>query len=91
MPIVPDNTAVVQQSLPLFAILCEQKGNQMMKDSLPMAVSIPRAAELLGVGRSSIYKLVNAGRLPRLKIGKRALVPVGALNDFMAELSREAA
>lgn len=33
-------------------------------------LTIPEAAELLRVGRSTVYALIQAGQLPRLKIRK---------------------
>ena len=38
------------------------------------AMSIPSAAHYLAVSRSGIYRLINNGSLPRLKIGGRSLI-----------------
>lgn len=37
-------------------------------------VSIPEAANALGVGRSKLYELIAAGRLETVTIGRRRLV-----------------
>jgi excisionase family DNA binding protein len=49
-------------------------------------LSILEAAAVLGVGRSTIYNLIAAGRLTAVSIGDRRLVPVTSLQAFQAEL-----
>lgn len=41
-----------------------------------LLVSIPDAAKALGLGRSKVYELMNAGKLETVTIGKRRLVRV---------------
>lgn len=40
----------------------------------PILVSVPDAARLLGLGRSSIYSLLAAGRLDSVVLGRRRLI-----------------
>ena len=47
---------------------------------LPIAVSIPEAMRLTGLGRSTIYRLIDANRLPRVKVGVRTLIPFEPLH-----------
>ena len=47
------------------------KGVQMSDCKL---LSIPEAAERIGVSRASLYRAVNNGLLPLVKIGGRSLV-----------------
>jgi excisionase family DNA binding protein len=47
--------------------------------SEPLAVSIPEAARLLSVSRQFIYKLINAGTLRRVKIGRSARIPMSEI------------
>jgi excisionase family DNA binding protein len=42
----------------------------MSAESTPQFLKVEQVAELLGVGKSRIYKLVNAG-LPCIRLGKR--------------------
>jgi hypothetical protein len=44
-----------------------------------IAVTLPEATELSGIGRSSLYKLFNEGKLKPRKSGKRTLVLVSEL------------
>ena len=40
----------------------------------PALLSVPEAAQLLGVGRSTVYALVSTGDLQAVKIGSRSLI-----------------
>jgi excisionase family DNA binding protein len=52
----------------------------------PLAVNILRAARLLGVGRSTIYRLIKQGRLPIVKIGKRTLIERRAIVSLIERI-----
>jgi excisionase family DNA binding protein len=39
-----------------------------------LAYSINRTAKVLGVGRTTIYKLIKSGQVDTLKIGSRTLI-----------------
>lgn len=47
-------------------------------------LSIPEATEALGIGRSMLYQEINGGRIRTVKVGRRRLVPSGAVRDYMA-------
>jgi excisionase family DNA binding protein len=51
-----------------------------------LLLTIPEAAEALGLGRSTLYELIAAGRLEVVHIGRSARVPVDALGSFLAAL-----
>lgn len=46
----------------------------MTKPERPAAFSIPAAASYLSISRASIYRLIKAGELPRVKVGGRSLI-----------------
>lgn len=50
-----------------------------------IAVTLREAAELSGLGRSSLYKLFNEGKLTPRKAGKRTLILV-EVSAFVASL-----
>lgn len=55
--------------------------------SLPReALSISEAAVSLGVGRDQIYKAVARKELRVVKLGRRSLVPVEALRNYLNSL-----
>ena len=45
----------------------------------PATMSIPAAAELLGISRSAGYRAVASGQIPTIRIGRRLLVPTARL------------
>ena len=44
-------------------------------DDLPLMLSAPEVAEVLGISRAGAYDLVRSDGFPRLKLGHRILVP----------------
>ena len=44
-----------------------------------LAYSINRTAKALGVGRSTIYKLIKTGQVDALKIGTRTLITTASI------------
>jgi excisionase family DNA binding protein len=49
----------------------------------PIAVSINDAARTLGLGRTSIYALINEGRLEARKLGRRTLVTTASIHALV--------
>lgn len=47
--------------------------------TLPPTITVPEAAELLGVGVRSAYRAVQKGQIPSLRVGRRLLVPTAGL------------
>jgi excisionase family DNA binding protein len=56
---------------------------QAVADS-PALMSIPDAAKVLGLSRSSAYRYANSGELPTKRIGGRVYVVRAQLADFLA-------
>jgi excisionase family DNA binding protein len=46
-------------------------------------VSIEKAAHLLGIGRTTVYDLINRGEVRSTKIGRRTLLSVEDINAFV--------
>lgn len=53
---------------------------------VPVLYSVDEAAEALRLSRSVIYELIRSGRLRTVKQGRRRLVPVHALEEYVASL-----
>lgn len=47
-------------------------------------LSIDEAAATLGIGRTRLYHEVAAGQLSTVKVGRRRLVPAGAIAGYIA-------
>lgn len=52
----------------------------------PIAVRIPDACRMTGIGRSKLYELIKAGDIMTVKVGTITLVPVAALEAFVGGL-----
>jgi excisionase family DNA binding protein len=56
-----------------------------------LAVSVPEAARLLGIGRNAAYDAAASGDLPIIRFGKRMLVPRVALDRMLNDAGRKKA
>jgi excisionase family DNA binding protein len=50
-----------------------------------VVASIREASEALSLSRSRIYELIDQGKLRRVKIGRRALIPVESIRQLIEE------
>lgn len=50
---------------------------------MKLALTVNEAAEALGFCRYSLYKLIQKGIVPSIKLGGRYRIPVEALNDLL--------
>lgn len=53
--------------------------------------SVDEAATALRLSKSALYELIRSGRLRTVKAGRRRLVPVAALAEYIASLEAGAA
>lgn len=63
----------------------------MTTPNFKAAYRIPEAAEMLSIGRSTLYELITAGAIGTAKIGKIRLVPYAEIEKFLASNMAEAA
>ena len=52
--------------------------------AVKMGLTIEEAAECTGIGRNTMRKLVDWGKLPVLKVGRKAIIRRDTLERFMA-------
>ncbi len=52
--------------------------------AVKMGLTIEEAAECTGIGRNTMRKLVDCGKLPVLKVGRKAIIRRDTLERFMA-------
>ena len=41
------------------------------------------AAPMLGIGRNGVYTLVRSGQLRSIKVGRKILIPLSAIEEFL--------
>jgi len=57
--------------------------------SVKLLLTIDECAAYLSLGRSQVYALVTAGKIPSVKIGRSRRVPFSGLQDFVEKLQVE--
>ena len=50
----------------------------------PKAISVQEAGKLLGISKNSAYAAAHDGTIPTIKIGRRLVVPVAALDRMLS-------
>lgn len=50
-----------------------------------LTISIDETASLLGLGRTAAYEAARRGEIPSRKLGRRVIVPVPALLDWLGD------
>ncbi|PHP17451.1 hypothetical protein CG471_22815 [Sphingobium sp. IP1] len=59
------------------------------KSPIRLAYSVAEAAQITGLGRTTLYSLISGGQLPSKKIGRRRLIAASDLHSMLS--TREAA
>ena len=59
-----------------------------MPNQHQVTISVPEAGRRLGIGRNTAYEAARQGQLPTLRIGKRLVVPLVALEQMPAVQSK---
>ena len=52
---------------------------------MPLSVSVDQAARTAGIGRSTIYEAIAAGELKSLTVGRRRLIRIAALDEWLRD------
>ena len=50
---------------------------------LPLLISVPQAAKLIGISRAAAYRFASAGDLPVKRLGRRVYVVSAKLRKFI--------
>ena len=69
-------------------IRTENKQRGTAAEVAPLLLTIPQAAAVLAVGRTTVYELIGAGDLEAVHIGRWARVPVAALEEYVERQRR---
>ena len=46
-------------------------------------ITVPEAASMLGVSRNLAYEAVRRGELPAIRVGRRLVVPLKAIEELL--------
>jgi excisionase family DNA binding protein len=56
---------------------------QVVGSAERLTVRVPEAAEMLSIGRSTLYQLIGSGHIATIKAGRTTLVPVESIRKFI--------
>jgi len=62
--------------------------SQIASALIPLLVTVNQAAQLLGIGRTTVYELIEAGELRSAKRGSSRRIPLKAIHDYMTVSSK---
>ena len=78
---IPLNT---NSGIRILAKQAEPKPEHKQVESVPqIGVSIPQAAKLLNIGKPLMSLLIKTGQIRAIKLGKRVVVSVQSLREFV--------
>ena len=51
-------------------------------EALPLYLTVPQLASVLGIGKNTAYGIVSAGAISSIRIGRQIRIPKDALKSF---------
>ena len=79
----PNRMAGILWPLAKDSQMQEQQSANMAAPVEPLAVSVTRAAQLLGIGRTITYELIKCGKLETANIGRRNIVRMSSIKRLV--------
>jgi hypothetical protein len=61
----------------------QKQGVAVIQPVEPVALTIPNAQRMTGIGRTRLYDLMGSGAIDSIKVGKRRLVLVASIHRFV--------
>lgn len=66
-------------------VISKDAGEKLEKRSFPDVLSVRQAREILGIGRVSVYHLIESGKLEAFQKGRSYLIPKSGIRHFLEE------
>lgn len=58
---------------------------------LPMLFTVEQVAQILGIGRSTVFKLIKQNQIESIRLGRSRRIPVDAMQSYVDNLRAERA
>ncbi len=55
-----------------------------MENAKKMTLTIDEFSAAMGLGRTKVYELINTAGFPAVRVGRRVLIPVDLLHEWLA-------
>lgn len=66
-----------------FKMLVEMQAKMIVSEYKATCFDVKQLQKILNVGESNVYQLLRSGKLPSLTVGRRKVVPVVELAQFL--------
>jgi hypothetical protein len=74
---------LAQEESEVMSICSTAISNEARKGMTPLAVPVKIACKLVGVGNTTMWALIKAGRVKTISIGRRRLVVYASLESLL--------
>lgn len=58
---------------------------------LPMLFTVEQVAQILGIGRSTVFQLIKAEKIESIRLGRSRRIPIDAMQNYVDDLRSERA
>jgi excisionase family DNA binding protein len=65
----------------------EMARDRALESSPRLLLTVEEAADLIGICRSNMFKLIRRGEVKSVKVGRLRRIPPAALEDYVRQLS----
>ena len=69
--------------------MVERGDREIQTEAEKETLTVEETAQVLGIGRSLAYRMVQGGELPTLRLGRRILIPREALTQLLSAQTGE--
>ena len=56
------------------------------KVELPMLFTVEQVAQILGIGRSTVFQLIKSEQIESIRLGRSRRIPVDAMQNYVDDL-----
>ena len=61
----------------------------MAETGLPILYTVEEVADILHIGRSTVFTLIKQGKLESIRLGRSRRVPIDAMQEYVNDLLSE--
>jgi len=61
----------------------------MAETRLPILYTVEEVADILHIGRSTVFTLIKQGKLESIRLGRSRRVPIDAMQEYVNDLLSE--